>query len=701
VHKELIQKLTNLVEANLANEKFGPDELAREAGISHSHLNRKLKTISNQSISQFIREVRLKKAKELLLNEDSTVAEISYRVGFGSPNYFNNCFHEYFGYSPSELRNNNQENQPEEQPVETFPKKAKRSKILIGLLVALIVLIPFSFFLINNGSKNAIKEKSIAVLPFVDYSQEEGNTYIINGLQEEILDKLEKIEDLQVKSRTAVEKYKDTKLSISAIAKELKVNYILEGSGQKIGDNIRIRLQLIETENGNHLWSKSYEEEVNDEAIFDIQEEVALSVAKELGAVITPEEKTQLTKKPTQNLAAYNFYLLGLNYLYIINSKSSTISEVSEVLKAKQCFEQAIKLDSAFSEAYVLLGHIYINLLYNTTFDRSIRRLFLDSGMMMIKKVFLYDTNNSFAYKLRGNYYYRTGMREKANEDFDKSFELDPRNNYETLYERFWEFGETEDYVNAMKYFYQGKELQPDEIFTLPTLLVEASICFAHLGYPEFSRKYLEEYLKQTNDSIIYYSKMAQIERSLGNFKNALIYDQKSNDVDTSKTESLFNLLRAQVLCRDYNSAYKNLLKIEYKYSKSGKDFKPDIVAGYIYLKNGDVKKADYHLIGSAKELLKDIESNGIDAQQLYSYWDLAKIYSIMGEKRKAFDNLKMLKNRKTVPAVMVTYAKFHPFFDNIRHEPDFTEVVKDMEAKYQADYERAGKWLAEQENSK
>ena len=159
MHREFIQKLTNLVEANLANEKFGPDELAREAGISHSHLNRKLKTIFNQTISQFIREVRLKKAKELLLNEDTTVAEISYRVGFGSPNYFNNCFHEYFGYSPSELRNHNHENQPEEQPVETFTGKAKRTKILIGLLVGLIVLIPFSVFLLNKGSKNAIKEK--------------------------------------------------------------------------------------------------------------------------------------------------------------------------------------------------------------------------------------------------------------------------------------------------------------------------------------------------------------------------------------------------------------------------------------------------------------------------------------------------------------------------------------------------------------
>ena len=685
MHSEFIQKLTNLVEANLANEKFGPDELAREAGISHSHLNRKLKTILNQSISQFMREIRLKKAKELLLNEDSTVAEISYRVGFGSPNYFNKCFHEYFGYSPSELRNNKQENQPEEQPVETFPKKDKHTKMLIGLLIGLIVLIPFSVFLLNKGSKNAIKEKSIAVLPFADYSQEEGNTYIINGLQEEILDKLEKIRNLRVKSRTAVEKYKDTKLSISDIANELKVNYILEGSGQKIGDNIRIRLQLIETESGNHLWSKPYEKEVNDKTIFDIQEEVALSVADELGAILTPHEKTQITKKPTQNPAAYNFYLRGLDYLDIGHYGGG----MEEIKKAKQCFEQATKLDSTFSEAYVRLGHIYIDILYSTTPERSIQRQYLDSGMMMIKKVFLYDTNNGWAIHLRGNFYNRTGMVEKAKEDYDKAFDLSPKNEYTIYFTRFWQFFDTEDYVDALNYFYQGKELQPKEELTMPALLEKVSECLAYLGHPEIARKYAEEFLKQTNDSLGYFYTMAEIERTSGNFKNAFIYDLKSNEI--------YGLLRDQVLFRDYINAYKYLIALENEFSKSGKDFKPDIFSGYVYLKNGEPKKADYHLKGSAKELLKDIESKRINEQQFYSYWNLAKIYSIMGEKRKALDNLKMLKNRKTDYAWLVTCLKYYPFFDIIRDEPEFIEVLKDVETKYQAEHERAGKLLREQ----
>ena len=698
MHKEFIQKLTNLVEANLANEKFGPDELAREAGISHSHLNRKLKTISNQSISQFIREVRLKKAKELLLTEDYTVAEISYRVGFGSPNYFNNCFHEYFGHSPSELRNHNQENQPEEQPVETFPKKAKRTKILIGLLVGLIVLIPFSVFLFNKSSKNDIKEKSIAVLPFVDYSPEEGNTYIINGLQEEILDKLEKIEDLQVKSRTAVEKYKESKLSISAIAKELKVNYILEGSGQKIGDNIRIRLQLIETENGNHLWSKSYEEEVNDEAIFHIQEEVALSVADELGAILTPDEKTQITKKPTQNTAAYNYYLMGIQYMKLYSISWNW----EELYKAKQNFEQAIKLDTTFAEAYVKLASIYIDNLAGNVNSMASRELFwqknLDSGLMMTNKALMLDEKNSEAYWLRGAYYTQMGLPDKAEKEFVKNEKLENKSKISSRYMAyFFRFYNNEDYYNALVNFFKYQETKTEELESERAMLQSVCYCFNYLGFHDTAKLYCMKFLNQYNDSLYYYYIMADLVGTSGDNESSANFKLKCYEIDFSKIKSLYLILIDQIMLRDYITAYKYLIALENEYSKIGKDFKPDILAGYIYLKNGEPKKADYHLKGSFKRFLKDTESNWINEQRFYSYWNLAKVYSIMGDKRKALDNLKMLKNRKTNSLWLVTCLKNYPFFDFIRVEPEFIDVLKVVEAKYQAEHERVGKWLREQ----
>lgn len=104
MNEKFIKKLTEIVEKNLANENLNVSDLAREMDMSHSNLHRKLKSSLNKTSSQFIREVRLNKAKELLMTDDCTVSEISYRVGFGSPSYFNKCFHKHFGYAPGKFK---------------------------------------------------------------------------------------------------------------------------------------------------------------------------------------------------------------------------------------------------------------------------------------------------------------------------------------------------------------------------------------------------------------------------------------------------------------------------------------------------------------------------------------------------------------------------------------------------------------------
>jgi TolB-like protein len=618
-------------------------------------------------------------------------------VGFGSPAHFSRCFRDFFGLAPGELRNHLQENEPEEQPVQSKSKKQKRAKILIALLVGLIVLVPFSVFLIHKSSNPFIKEKSIAVLPFVDYSPEVGTTYIINGLQEEILDKLEKIRELNVKSRTAVEKYRDTKLSINAIAKELKVNYILEGSGQKIGDNIRIRLQLIETASGNHLWSRPFEGEVNDKTIFDIQEKVAISVAEELGAILTPDEKTQITKKPTQSPAAYNYYLRGIEYIKLHGFNWNW----DELYKAKQNFEQAIKLDTTFAEAYVQLASIYINNLTSQTFSFSSRELLwqqnLDSGFMMASKALLFDEKNSEAYWLRGTYYELTGLMDKAEEEFAKNARFEKKTKLNSRYmANFFRFCKNEDYYNALVYFFKYQETKPEELESELAILHYVITCFAHLGYSQTAKLYCRKFLNQSNDSLSYFGGMAALERTMGNFESAKNFDLKCHKIDTTKLEFIFGNLMDLVVLRDFNSAYKYLIARENEYSKTGMDIEPDALAGFIYLKFGDTKKADYHLKGSEQKLLKEVESNWINAQLYYSYWNLAKVYAIMGEKRKALDNLKMLKNRKTDYLFLVTYLNYYPFFDFIRDEPEFIDVLKDVETKYQAGHDRVGKLLKE-----
>jgi len=125
-------------------------------------------------------------------------------------------------------------------------------------------------------------DKSIAVLPYKNDSKDEENTYFINGLMEEVLNNLQKIKDLRVISRTSVEQYRNQTKSIPEIAKDLGVNYIVEGSGQKYGNSFRLRTQLIMAEHESHLWGESYQQEINDvKDIFRVQSQIAESIAKE------------------------------------------------------------------------------------------------------------------------------------------------------------------------------------------------------------------------------------------------------------------------------------------------------------------------------------------------------------------------------------------------------------------------------------
>jgi len=145
-------------------------------------------------------------------------------------------------------------------------------------------------------------EKSVAVLPFRNDSHDEENTYFINGLMEEILNNLQKIKDLRVISRTSVEQYRNQTKTIPEIAKELGVNYIVEGSAQKYGNSFRLRTQLIMAAKENHLWGESYQQKITEvEDIFIVQSQIAEKIAQELKVIITPEEKQLIEKIPTKN----------------------------------------------------------------------------------------------------------------------------------------------------------------------------------------------------------------------------------------------------------------------------------------------------------------------------------------------------------------------------------------------------------------
>ena len=202
------------------------------------------------------------------------------------------------------------------------------SYISFVVIVGLIVL-----NVLSRSGKKEMLEKSIAVLPFINDSPDEENTYFINGIMEEVLLNLQSIKELRVPGRTSVEQYRTQNKSIPEIAEELGVNYIVEGSGQKYGDRIVLRVQLLEGATDKHLWGDSYEKEITStEVIIGIQSQIAQAIAAELQAVITPEEKLIIEKIPTTDLQ-HTIYIREV-WITTLTMKSSTIWKHWRGLKA-------------------------------------------------------------------------------------------------------------------------------------------------------------------------------------------------------------------------------------------------------------------------------------------------------------------------------------------------------------------------------
>jgi TolB-like protein len=205
----------------------------------------------------------------------------------------------------------------------------------------------------NESNRYTNLEKSIAVLPFRNDSSDDSTQYFMDGVMEELLTNLQTIKDLRVISRTSVEQYRDQNKPIPEIAQELNVNYIVEESGQKSGNTLRLRMQLIRAKKESHIWAKSFNSEsLTVEEYFSAQSQFAEEIARELNTALTEKEKNLIEQLPSTNLEAYEAYLKGVFYSQNINQNNLDISQ-------KQ-FELAIEIDPGFAYAYTGIAGIWL-----------------------------------------------------------------------------------------------------------------------------------------------------------------------------------------------------------------------------------------------------------------------------------------------------------------------------------------------------
>ncbi len=244
----------------------------------------------------------------------------------------------------------------------------------------------------------AANEKSIAVLPFANRSNQDDDLFFTDGIHDDLLTQLAKIHELTVISRTSVMEYRDTRKNLKEIGAELNVATILEGGIQKVGNRVRINAQLIEVSTDKHLWAETFDRELSAENIFDIQSEIARKIVQAIAIELTPEEEQLLSEVPTQNLAAYEAYLRAREVIYSANYSRS------QEEAAQPWLEKAIALDPGYTEAHALLAVIY-GQIYWRSIDTS--AAFLAKYRATIAHAIELNPNSPSALRASANYYYR------------------------------------------------------------------------------------------------------------------------------------------------------------------------------------------------------------------------------------------------------------------------------------------------------
>src|SRR4029077_15417057 len=302
-------------------------------------------------------------------------------------------------------------------------RTARRTRVTFAAAALLILGASAAITFVSVRTQNSISnlgapEKSIAVLPFENRSEDKANAYFADGIQDEILTRLSKIAELKVTSRTSTQQYQSKPRNLTKIARQLGVATILDGSVQKVADQVRVNVGLINAQTNSHLWADTYDRKLTD--IFVVESEIAKRIAESLQAKLTGREEQALTAKPTNNPEAYDAYLRGLAY----SLKGSNTP--ANALGAQKYFREAVRLDPSFALSWALLS--YVN-------ARGYMTLSLQPTL---------------------------ALREEARQAAETALSLQPKLGEAVLANGQYYYACLKDYETAVRYFEQARQLLPN-----------------------------------------------------------------------------------------------------------------------------------------------------------------------------------------------------------------------------------------------
>jgi serine/threonine protein kinase/Tfp pilus assembly protein PilF len=422
---------------------------------------------------------------------------------------------------------------PAHTRIRGIPGKSSNRKALLFTGIAALSILALASLYIGVLKRQgrpvsqaiAIPEKSIAVLPFENRSEEKANAYFADGIQDEILTRLSKIADLKVISRTSTQHYKSAPENLPEIAKQLGVAHILEGSVQKSGDAVRVNVQLIKAANDSHLWADTFDRKLTD--IFSVESDVAKAIADQLRVKLTGREEKELAAKPTANPDAYDAYLRGLAY------SLKTGNTPANALGAQKYLREAVRLDPKFALSWALLS--YVDALGYITLNLQPTLALREEARHAAETALTLQPNLGEAVLAKGFYYYAClNDYEAAVRYFEQAHRLLPNSSripeslaYVARRQGHWDQSEA--------YFNEAERLDPLNVYLLTQ---QAFSYFALRRFPEALRKF-DQVLNITPDDVDTLALKAAIAQAEGDLPraSALLAPLHPNADDTSALE--------------------------------------------------------------------------------------------------------------------------------------------------------------------
>jgi TolB-like protein/Flp pilus assembly protein TadD len=535
----------------------------------------------------------------------------------------------------------------------TFGLKKLLAPALAMLGIIVIAIVAWRLFLLKEEFPPPPDKPSIAVLPFVDLSPQKDQEYFCDGMTDEIIAKLSRLEGWKVISRTSMMRYKGTDKDITAIAQELDVATILEGSIGKERDDIRVNAKLIRAADSIPLWSETYEKKMD--SVFSIQGDVAAQIARALEVELSPEEKERLKKKPTENLTAYDYYLQGREYYnrYLIQDNERAI----------ELFRKALEYDPDFALAHAGLGDSYCQRVQRFGYPRK----WLDEAIEASKKAISLDPGLSEGYKALGLAYFRKGWYQEGIIAGQKAVELNP-NNLQAIGNLGWDYFLIGEFDEAMRWFKKQYTLAPTMAYSFYQV---GALYYALTDFSQ-AEEWMNKALEIQPDLWAVRVWLSNCYLAQGKYNDAAEQSKALLSMTPITPRALNSVARVELFSSNYEKAQQYY---EESYAiNSGRA--SGVRLGYLYWRKGEKDKAqdllNQILINCQNELEKGHEG--------WSFrLDIARIHAILDNKDKAYKWLQEVIDAGWTYYPITLRA---PLFERLHEDERFKQMMAEVKAK-------------------